>query len=405
MTPSRSLILRALGPFAAGYFTSYLCRVVNAAISDDLIAELGLDNTDLGLMTSMYLYGFVLFQLPLGLLLDRFGARLVQSCLLLVAAVGAFLFAQGDDTTSLAIARLFIGMGLAGCLMSAFKANAMWLPPERLALGNSAVITCGALGFLAGTSPANFLADAIGWRPLFIALAVFIVAIATAIFFVVPKRADDHRPVAFREQLGGYWRIFRDPVFWRVAPMVAGLAGAAIAIQTLWLTRWMTDVRGLDQIAANEQLMVLGVAFAVGSLSTGFIADRLQRRGFDLKVVIAGSFVFFGATQLVMIFNLPILLPLICIAFGLTSQTANLGYATLAAHFGRELAGRAQSAANLLLFLTSALFQSGIGWGLDHLGADRQHGYAIVFGALLVLQIAAFLWYVSGRYAMPRSKG
>ena len=62
-------ILRALAPFAAGYFTSYLFRVVNAAISDDLIAELSLSNTDLGLMTSMYLYGFVLFQLPLGLLL------------------------------------------------------------------------------------------------------------------------------------------------------------------------------------------------------------------------------------------------------------------------------------------------------------------------------------------------
>ncbi len=82
------LILRALGPFAAGYFTSYLFRVVNAAISDDLVTELGLSNTDLGLMTSMYLYGFVLFQLPLGLLLDRFGPRLVQTGLLLVAALG-----------------------------------------------------------------------------------------------------------------------------------------------------------------------------------------------------------------------------------------------------------------------------------------------------------------------------
>ena len=69
------LLLRALGPFAAGYFTSYLFRVVNAAISDDLIADLGLTNTDLGFMTAMYLYGFVLFQLPLGLLLDRFGPR------------------------------------------------------------------------------------------------------------------------------------------------------------------------------------------------------------------------------------------------------------------------------------------------------------------------------------------
>jgi predicted MFS family arabinose efflux permease len=400
-----TILLRALGPFAAGYFTSYLFRVVNAAISDDLIADLSLSNTDLGFMTAMYLYGFVLFQLPLGLLLDRFGPRLVQSCLLLVAAIGAIGFALGTDTLSLAIARFLIGLGLGGCLMSAFKANAMWLPAERLALGNSTVVTFGALGFLAGTSPANFLADVIGWRPLFFVLAVFTLAIAAAIFLIVPKREDDHRPIAVKTQLVGYWGIFKDPVFWRVAPMVAAISGTFIATQTLWATRWMTDVIGMDQQSANDHLMFLGLAFAMGSLSTGLIADRLQRRGIGLKTVVAGAFTLFALAQIAMIFALPVPLPVIWIVYGFTGQAANLGYATLAGHFGRDLAGRAQSAANLLLFLASALFQSGTGWVLDHVVAEtRSTGYVIAFGGLLALQIAAFLWYAMGRYAMLRPK-
>lgn len=401
---SKSLI-RALGPFAAGYFTSYVFRVVNAAISDDLITELGLTNTDLGFMTAMYLYGFVLFQLPLGLLLDRFGPRLVQSFLLLVAALGAAGFALGDDTASLSIARFLIGVGLGGCLMSAFKANAMWLPAERLALGNSTVVTFGALGFLAGSYPANFLADLIGWRPLFFVLTAFTLAVAALIFCVVPKRDDDHRPVALRTQIIGYWGIFQDPIFWRVAPMVALISGTFIATQTLWATRWMTDVIGLSQSEANQHLMILGLAFAVGSLSTGLIADRLQRRGIGLKAVVAGAFCLFAAAQIAMILALPLPLPVIWIVYGLTGQAANLGYATLAGHFGKELAGRAQSAANLLLFLAAALFQSGTGWVLDHIGAaTAQSGYVIAFGGLLFLQLAAFLWYALGRYAMPPPK-
>lgn len=398
------LLLRALGPFAAGYFTSYLFRVVNAAISDDLIADLGLTNTDLGFMTAMYLYGFVLFQLPLGLLLDRFGPRLVQTCLLLVAALGAVGFALGESIVSLAIARFLIGMGLGGCLMSAFKANAMWLPPERLALGNSTVVTFGALGFLAGTYPANFLADLIGWRPLFFVLAGFTLAIVAAIFLIVPKRDDDHRPVALKTQLSGYWGILKDPIFWRIAPMVAAISGTFIATQSLWATRWMTDVMGLSQQDANQQLMILGVAFAVGSLSTGLIADRLQRRGIGSKAVIAGAFTLFALAQLAMILALPVPLPLIWVLYGFAGQAANLGYATLANHFGRALAGRAQSAANLLLFLGSALFQSGTGWALDHAGgATAQSGYVIAFGILLALQLAGFTWYALGRYAMPAS--
>lgn len=400
---SRSILIRALGPFAAGYFTSYLFRVVNAAISDDLIAELSLSNTDLGLMTSMYLYGFVLFQLPLGLLLDRFGPRLVQTCLLLVAAIGAVWFALGESTMSLAGARLLIGLGLSGCLMSAFKANAMWLPPERLALGNSAVVAFGGLGFLAGTYPANLAADLVGWRPLFGILVVFTLCVTAAIFFLVPKRADDHQPIALGAQLRGYVGVFKDSIFWRVAPMVAAISGTFIATQSLWATRWMTDVLGLDRHEAGQQLMIMGLAFAIGSLSTGLIADRVQRHGIGLKVVVAFAFALFVAAQLAMIFALPLPLPLIWVIYGLTGQAANLGYATLGAHFGRDLAGRAQSAANLLLFLASAFFQSSTGWVLDQFNTDpgsvSRASYAIAFGILLTLQVAAFVWYVTGRYA------
>ena len=105
-----------------------------------------------------------------------------------------------------------------------------------------------------------------------------------------------------------------------------------------------------------------------------------------------------------MILALPVPLPLIWVLYGFAGQAANLGYATLANHFGRALAGRAQSAANLLLFLGSALFQSGTGWALDHAGgATAQSGYVIAFGILLALQLAGFTWYALGRYAMPAS--
>ncbi len=400
------ILLRALGPFAAGYFTSYLFRVVNAAISDDLIAELSLSKTDLGLLTSMYLYGFVLFQLPLGLLLDRFGPRLVQSWLLIAASIGAALFALGTDATSLAVARLLIGLGLSGCLMSSFKANAMWLPTQRLALGNSSVVAFGGLGFLAGTYPAGIAADLIGWRGLFWVLAIFTLVVTASIFFLVPKREDDHHKVAFAAQIKGYAGIFKDAVFWRVAPMVAAISGTFIAVQSLWATRWMNDVMGLDRHSAGEQLMILGAAFAFGSLSTGFIADAAQRHGISLKTVVGGLFAIFVVAQIFMILRLPVPLPFLWVLYGFAGQAANLGYATLAAHFGKQLAGRAQSAANLMLFLASALFQSGIGWLLDRLTADGAHeigsAYMMALGLLLLLQLASFAWYASGRYTPTR---
>ena len=91
------LVLRVFLPFAAGYFLSYLLRNVNAVIAPDLTRELGVSAADLGLLTSAYLLTFSTFQLPLGILLDRYGPRRVEAALLLVAAAGCAGFALGDS--------------------------------------------------------------------------------------------------------------------------------------------------------------------------------------------------------------------------------------------------------------------------------------------------------------------
>ncbi len=68
-----------------GYFLSYLFRTVNAVIGPVLARELGLADNALGLLTSTYFLAFGAAQLPLGMLLDRYGPRRVESGLLLLA--------------------------------------------------------------------------------------------------------------------------------------------------------------------------------------------------------------------------------------------------------------------------------------------------------------------------------
>jgi MFS family permease len=131
-------ILLVLLPFAAGYFLSCFFRTINAVIAGQLTAELGLDASHLGLMTSVYFLTFAVIQLPLGVLLDRFGPRRVQSGLLLVAAVGAALFARSNQFAALVVGRALIGFGVAGALIAGLKAIVSWFPNERILLFNAA---------------------------------------------------------------------------------------------------------------------------------------------------------------------------------------------------------------------------------------------------------------------------
>ena len=146
-----------------------------------------------------------------------------------------------------------------------------------------AIMSFGALGILVATAPTELAVEAIGWRAVFVALGRD---------HVRGRDADPASPCRSRararpaerlaRQVASLLRILRDPVFWRLAPLLATTAGTHIAIQTLWAGPWFRDVAGLDRIGVANHLMAMAVAFLVGILLSGAVADWFVRRGVDL---------------------------------------------------------------------------------------------------------------------------
>ena len=146
-------------PFACGYFLSYAFRTINAIISQDLVRDLGLAPGQLGLLTAAYFFTFALAQIPLGVLLDRFGPRRIETVLLLIAAAGAGIFSAAQGIELLVLARALIGVGVSACLMAAIKAFVQWFPLSRLATANGWLLACGGLGALSASKPAEEFFD------------------------------------------------------------------------------------------------------------------------------------------------------------------------------------------------------------------------------------------------------
>src|SRR5207237_5168686 len=243
-------------PFAAGYFLSFFFRNVNAIISKDLAGEFALTPADLGFLTSMYLLAFAAFQLPLGVLLDRYGPRRVVAALLLCAAAGALVFGLARDLGTLSLGRARLGLGVSAGLMGAIKAFSLWFPLSRLATLNGLYLAVGGLGALSATAPAEALVEALGWRGMFGALAAASAAVALLIFFIVPEKPLPGEPQPVRTQLAAFGRIFRATVFWRIAlPLVFGQA-IYIALQGLWLGPWLYDAAARERTDVANYLLV-----------------------------------------------------------------------------------------------------------------------------------------------------
>ncbi len=407
--PSVALMLLALTPFSLGYLFSYLYRAANAVIAGDLVRELGLSASELGLLTAAYLGAFAAFQLPLGVLLDRYGPRRVQATLVALGALGALLFSVASSVITLTLARAMIGVAFSGGLMSGFKAVVIWVPEPRRALANACIMSLGGLGLLIAATPLELATQAYGWRGVFMALAGVTFVVAVLIAFLVPERSTAALSERLSVQIKEVFSIYTDRVFLALAPLLSTTAGKHISIQTLCAGPWLRDISGLDRMRVANSLLVMAAMFVVSILLSGVVADRLARRGVSLLTVMLGFLTLFFGAQVGLLLNPGdrwIALGLWSL-FGMTGHVAVLAYPWLARHFGASFSGRSNTAANLLMFLWAFLAQYGIG-AIINLFLPRATGsyepgsYQAAFGVFFGVQVVALVWYLANLRLLRR---
>ncbi|MGA7803624.1 MFS transporter [Bradyrhizobium sp.] len=398
-----SPILRVFLPFVFGYYIAYLFRTINAVMAVPLSTELGLGADDLGLLTSVYFLTFAAAQIPIGILLDRYGPRRVQSALLVVAAAGAALFAASDHFWMLLAGRALIGLGVASAMTAGLKALVLWFPNDRVPLLNGLMVMLGALGAVTATLPANLLLDWMGWRELFGLLAGLTAASAVIIHLIVPEAS----PVGSGAISLGLRRVYSDARFWRLAPLSASCLGTAWALQGLWAAQWLRDVEGLDRSDVVFHLFAMAVALSLGAILLGAAADRLRRRGVAPEVLLEFVAALFIATQFALIVRLPIPSYLQWAVVAAAGSATVLSFAILASYFPTQLAGRANGALNLFHISAAFVVQYATGVVLQHwtpeAGRYPEIAYQTAFALNLVLQVAAWIWFMFRGTDSPRA--
>jgi len=405
LTPA-AIVLTVFVPFGLGYYLSYLFRAVNAVIAPQLVADIGLTAADLGLMTSVYFIVFASIQVPLGIVLDRYGPRRVQFVLLAVAAAGAALFALGHDLATVATGRGLIGFGVSGCLMAALQANVLWWPRERLALLHGLTGAFGSMGALSATLPVELLLEPLGWRGIFFVLAAVTLAVGVLILVVVPdRRVAGAATGNARAQLRDLGRIYGDAYFWRVSVMVFVHAAAFLSYQTLWAGPWLRDVAGMDRLEVANALFLHNAGMVIGVLTLGVIADRLQRVAVPTITTVAGAMVLSMAAQLGLALELVEWAVPLLFLFGFGGASTILVYAVYANHFPAALIGRVNTAQNKQIFIGSFIVQWGIGliigmWPEPAPGRYAPEAHQVAFFVVLAIELAALVWFL-----WPRRRG
>src|SRR5262245_56189357 len=368
------------------YVVSQFLRNSIGVIAPNLATELVLSPAEIGLLSSVFFFSFAAVQVPLGMALDRFGAR---RCLLVGAAItvaGTVVFATAPSPGTLIFGRALMGLGVAGALVAPLAVYAKRFRPERFATLTGLHAGIGTAGTLIATAPLAFATATIGWRNSFLAIAAFTLLTGILIVAVV---ADDapaakSRRETLRESVSGIADVLRPPSLGRLCAMNLVIYSSFALIVGLWGGPYLTHIYGYDLEERGDFLVIPVLTQMIGLIAWGPM-DRLM--GSHKRPVLLGA----GGTALMLAY---LALNERLTPFGLVAWFAAFGFLAafgpvLLAHgkaiFPPHQVGRGLTILNTASMGGTFLFQAISGLVIGQFpttqdGAYALAGYRWVFG-------------------------
>jgi MFS family permease len=397
--------LRILALLTTGFCLSMFYRVTNAVIAFDLLRDLNLNAETLGLLGGAFFYSFALVQVPLGLLLDRIGPRIVITVFTALGGVGAILFGLAGGWYMALFGRVLLGMGMASSLMGTLKVLVLEFPPGRFSTLSGIVIAIGTLGSIAATSPLAYLNATIGWRYTFLLAGTITILLAFLIFIFLgenKERADETASPTVTGQETGILRsmvlVIRTFAFWQLGALTFFRYGTFVALQGLWLGPYLMTQKNFSPVKAGNIIMMLAVGMSVGSFVAGYAADRVFRS--PKSTLVAGMSLYaLLLLSLTGIWDLrsPILFSVIFFLMGLTNGAGMLAYAHVKQLFPLAMAGTVIAAVNFFVMAGGALFTQATGMIIEfysHSGpAELSYAYHLSFFICFLGMAGSVIFY------------
>jgi len=361
----------ALSIVATAYVLSFFQRFAPAGIAQDLVAAFNTTASSLGVLAATYFYVYTLMQVPTGILVDTLGPRRILFLGGFVGGIGSLLFGMAPTLEMALVGRTLIGLGVSVTFIAMLKIIAVWFDERHFASLVGLSMLVGNLGSVLAGAPLSWLAQATGWRGVFVGVAGVSLVLGTACWLLVRDRPESAaeskiaRPRFDRTVvIAGLLSVIRNRDTWPATWVNFGIAGSFFAFAGLWATPFLTQVHGMTRNVAANHVSLYFAGFAVGCVLIGMLSDRLGKR----KPVLVASSHLFALIWLVWLSGVALPLAASYALFalmGLSTASFTLTWACAKEVNPPLLSGMSTSVTNMGGFLAGALLQPLVGWVMD----------------------------------------
>ena len=379
------------------FFYAWVLRVAPSIMIEEMMRDLAVGAALIGNLSAFYFYGYAGMQVPVGMLIDRFGPRRLMTCAALVCAGGCVLFSQSTGYWGVAAGRFVIGASAAFSFVGAMSVAGLWFPAKRFALLSGLAMMMGMAGGVAGQAPLRLLVDSFEWRGAVLLLATGGVLIAIAAWLSVRDRPREPRKA--NRMFSGLGQVTTNSQTWLIALAGLGTTAPLLGFAGLWGVPYLVSIYGLDRASAAGVTSMMFIGWGIGAPLMGWYSDHIGRRR---EPFIAGLFLCVAA--LAAIIYVPAL-PIggviaLCFVCGFGGSSQIVGFAAAREHNPVAFSGTTLGFVNGMVTGAGALYQPLVGWILDlnwqgqSIGGARVYDAGAYQYALAVLVVGSFAGFL-----------
>lgn len=386
MTTRKQLVWGTFICFVGAVFYCYefILRIIPGVLQTELSTALGhISATTFGQISALYYFAYSPMQMPVGMLMDRFGPRRLLTIACLCCTLGSWMFTLTSSMFLVGSGRFLVGFGSSFAFVGVLSLALHWLPRRYFSLVAGLMTTLGMLGLVYGEVKITEWSQFVGWENVLLFIAFIGCGLSVLMWLVVRDGPTGHQsnthplPEFFRNVL----KVLMSPEVWIIGFIGACLYTSLSVFGELWGKTYLEQVHNLTKVDAARTVSAVFLGWAVGAPIAGYLSDRSGRR---LLPLVVGAILSFICISIVLYWpglshtSLSILLFL----YGVFSATEIIVFIMAKECSGAEISGTVFAATNMIVTLGGVVFQPLVGKLLDTFGdsgiVGGEHIYTVI---------------------------
>ncbi len=278
LTSKNNYLPYAMWLFPLLFFAyQFILRLWPGLMMQQMMEQYSISSSQFGVIAAFYYYGYSGMQIPVAMLLDRFGAKYIVFIFALLCGLATLLFTYSDNWYLACFSRFLVGAGSAVGFLGVSKVVSEWFFEKQYTKMIGLSFTVGLIGAIFGGKPISLLIETFDWQYVAVALALISMLIGYGAYcFLRPNHNKENNEVNNESfKIKHFKTLLSSPVIWMLALSNLLMVGSLEGFSDVWGIPYLMEAYSISKGSAAQLISFVFLGMLGGGPLLAFCSKKL----------------------------------------------------------------------------------------------------------------------------------